>query len=338
MEKIYFYCILLILSLLSNLSKCNEDSIINRSISKLIGMVRMEIIDKSLLYLPKRKEVNILQMVKQMTEAKEKYSLNEVESAYLVFKWIAQNIIHNFYNEESDEPITVYNSGWGNPKGISSLFNHMCMFLNVVSDSISGYLKFADFRDYDIKFDKEYIWNYIEINGEYYLVDVSMVAEFTSTYWSDYIYAFFGTEPEIFFRMHFPNESKWQLLPEPYTFEKFKSMALLYPYFYLIGFKTIYPDTTKIIGSGEIILTSDKAIPELNVQFGWTKPGIDSDDLDWLDGPDGKIVIKYNVDKKKGLIQYLKLSPEYMNIVFPIVYYTTNYTYDASLDFDNKFQ
>ena len=254
----------------------------------------MEIIDKSLLYLPKREEVNILQMVKQMVNAQEKYSLNEAESAYLAFKWIAQNIRNDFYKEEgSDEPITVYNSGSGNPKGISSLFNNICMFLNVVSDSISGYLKIADYKNDVIKSDKEYIWNYIEINEEYYLVDVSIVAEFTSTYWSDYIYAFFGTEPEIFFRMHFPKESKWQLLPEPYTFEKFKSMALLYPYFYLIGFKTIYPDTTKIIGSGEIILTSDKAIPELNVQFGWTKPGIDSDDLDWLDGPDGKLVIKY---------------------------------------------
>ena len=329
MEKIYFYYILLILSLLSNLSKCNEDSIINSSISKLIGMVRMEIIDKSLLYLPKRKEVNILQMVKQMTEAKEKYSLNEVESAYLVFKWIAQNIIHNFYNEESDEPITVYNSGWGNPKGISSLFNNICMFLNVVSDSISGYLKFADYHDDVIKPDKEHIWNYVEINGEYYLLDVSMVAEFKSTYWSDYIYAFFGTESEIFIRMHFPKESKWQLLPELYTFEKFKYPALWYPYFYLLSFKTIYPDTTKIIGSGKIILTSDKAIPEIFVYFSWIDyQGIDSGEIESLDGPDGKMIINYNVDIEKGTIHELCLYLENIGNCFPVVFYNTNYTHN----------
>ena len=278
----------------------------------------------------KKKEVDILKMLKQMVNAQEKYSLNEAESAYLAFKWIAQNIRNDFYKEEgSDEPITVYNSGSGNPKGISSLFNNICMFLNVVSDSISGYLKIADYKNDVIKSDKEYIWNYIEINEEYYLLDVSIVAEFTSTYWSDYIYAFFGTKPEIFIRMHFPKESKWQLLPEPYTFEKFKSMALLYPYFYLLSFKTIYPDTTKIIGSGEIILTSDKAIPEIFFHFSWIDyQGIDSGELDFADGPDGKMVINYNVDIEKGTIHELCLYLENIGNCFPVVFYNTNYTHN----------
>ena len=56
MKKIYY--ILFVLSLLSNISKCSEDSIINSSISKLIGMIRIEIIDKSLLFLPKREGQN----------------------------------------------------------------------------------------------------------------------------------------------------------------------------------------------------------------------------------------------------------------------------------------
>ena len=42
-------------------------------------MVRTEIIDKSLLYLPKRKEVNILKMINQMMTEKDKYSLNQEE-------------------------------------------------------------------------------------------------------------------------------------------------------------------------------------------------------------------------------------------------------------------
>ena len=102
MKKIY--CILFILSLLSNFSECVEESLKNNSISKLIGMVRIEIIDKSLLYLPKRKEVNILQMINQMMKEKDKYSLNEAESAYLVFKWISQNIVTSNKDEESDDP------------------------------------------------------------------------------------------------------------------------------------------------------------------------------------------------------------------------------------------
>jgi len=83
---------LIVISILLNLSESNEKLIDNNSVSKLISMVRMEIIDKSLKDLPRRKDVNILKMVSKMVNAKEKYSLNEAESAYLIFKWISKNI------------------------------------------------------------------------------------------------------------------------------------------------------------------------------------------------------------------------------------------------------
>ena len=83
---------LIVISILLNLSESNEKLIDNNSVSKLISMVRMEIIDKSLKDLPRRKDANILKMVSKMVNAKEKYSLNEAESAYLIFKWISENI------------------------------------------------------------------------------------------------------------------------------------------------------------------------------------------------------------------------------------------------------
>jgi len=113
-------CIFFILSLL-NLSECNENSIDNNSISKLIGMVRTEIIDKILLHLPKREDVNLLQMIREMIKAKEENSFNDTESAYLVFKWIAQNIKTEYIGKHIDEPTSVYNSGKGFTKGMSSL-------------------------------------------------------------------------------------------------------------------------------------------------------------------------------------------------------------------------
>jgi hypothetical protein len=82
------YLLLIILSLLSKLSKSIGESIENNSVSKLISMVRLEIIDQVLKDLPRIKEANILQMVSKMVSAKKEYSLNEAESAYIVFKWI----------------------------------------------------------------------------------------------------------------------------------------------------------------------------------------------------------------------------------------------------------
>jgi len=169
-------------------------------------------------------------MVSKMVNAKEEYSLNEAKSAYLIFKWISENIEINFYDEDLDDPINAYNSGKGTPKALSSLFNNISNFLKVVSESISGYLKWANYRNFAIENYRNYTWNYIEIKGEYYLLDVSLAAKFKYLY-PDYIYLYFGTEPEIFIRQHFPNENKWQLLSEPYTLEKFESMALLTPFF-----------------------------------------------------------------------------------------------------------
>ena len=139
MKKIYF--ILFILFLLSLFPKSIEESTENNSVSELIEMVRMDVIDKSLLSLPKRTEVNILKMTNQMNKVKEEHSFNQAESAYLVFKWIAQSIEVNFYDEDSDDLTNAYNSGKGTPKKLSSLFNNFCLFLGVKSDSISGYLK-----------------------------------------------------------------------------------------------------------------------------------------------------------------------------------------------------
>ena len=249
------YLFLIILSLLSQLSKSNGELKENNSVSKLISMVRMEIIDKSLQDLPRRKEVNFLQMVSKMVNARKEYSLNEAESAYLVFKWISYNINIRLYEEDLDDPIEAYNLGKGTPKALSSLYNRISYYLKIVSDSISGYLKWVNNLVKEIQIERNYTWNYIEIKGEYYLLDVSLAAELKDNNNPDFIYLYFSTEPEIFIRQHFPKESKWQLLSELYTLEKFESMALLTPFFYLLGFKTISPDITNItkkIGDGRI--------------------------------------------------------------------------------------
>ena len=295
----------------------------------------MEIIDKSLLYLPKRKEVNILQMVNQMVKAKEEYSLNEAESAYLVFKWISQNIEINFYDEDLDDPINSYNSGKGNPKSLSSLFNNICTFLKVESDSISGYLKWAN-KDNEIKNDIDYTWNYIEINGEYYLLDVSMAANMKYSN-SDYIFLYFGTEPEIFILLHYPKESKWQLLSEPYTFETFESMACLNPFFYFIGFKTISPNTTKLLGHGKIILTSDILIPRNDIAYSClTKYGESTyGDFDEYDGT-LKNEIEYNLDKDECLLFTISAVPKNSNTFETIAYFDIKYSKNSSLNFESN--
>ena len=293
-------------------------------------MVRTEIVDKSLSDLPRIKEANILQMVSKMVSAKKEYSLNEAESAYLIFKWISENLYFSFNNEYSDDPINAYNSLDGSPKALSSLFDNICSFLKVKSGSISGYLRATYYRNYNMLSDSNYTWNYVEIEGEYYLLDISL-ASLNKFGLHEFIYLYFGTQPEIFIRQHFPNESKWQLLSEPYTFEKFKSMALLTPFFYLLDFKTISPDTNKISGKTKVILTSDKPIPKYEYLTSCLIEYGESDDLEDFDGSlEGKMEIIYDIDRDKCLFYGIQIYPKNVNCNAPIAFYSTNYTETSS--------
>ena len=75
MKKICF--ILFILSMLLHLSESIDNTNKRKFYSKLIEMVRTDIIYKSLQYLPKRNNINIFQMSIEMKKIKNQYSLND---------------------------------------------------------------------------------------------------------------------------------------------------------------------------------------------------------------------------------------------------------------------
>ena len=255
MRKIYF--LLFILSLILDLSESNNNnSNETKFYSKLIGMVRTDIIYKSLPYLPNRNNINILLMINEMKKIKDKYSLNDAELAYLVYIWISQNIRPGGDFYEDQHPVDAYNLGEATLKGLTALFKTMCNLLKIEAGSISGYFKYND-KSGNILND-DYDWNYIAINGSYYLIDIL----YGMTQKREELC--FGTDPEIFIYFHFPKESKWQLLSEPITLERFNSKACLFQDFYYFGFKTISPDSYEINGNEKIILTYDQSY---NIDF-----------------------------------------------------------------------
>ena len=50
----------------------------------------------------------------------------------------------------------------------------------------------AYFWDYELKSDRDYTWDYIEINGEYYLLDVTLTSRFKIIPGINYIYIFWN--------------------------------------------------------------------------------------------------------------------------------------------------
>ena len=65
------------------------------SYSNPLEMVRKGIVDKALAELPKRETINESGMCSLMKNLQQKYSFNEAESAYFVYKWLGENIAYD---------------------------------------------------------------------------------------------------------------------------------------------------------------------------------------------------------------------------------------------------
>lgn len=294
--------------------------------SQLIGMVRKEVIDKSIRKVPSFKKRDILEVLIGMSKAKDEFELNDVESAYLAFRWIAQNI--EYESIEGNQDLTnVFNSRKGNSAGISSLFNRMCTYMKVESDSITGNFK-SIVQNYN------YTWNYITINGSYYLIDVSMATEFDNKKYE--IDFYFGMNPEFFIRYYFPKESKWQLLLKPYTKDKFDSMAYLYKTFYMFGFKTIYPDTTEISENQKIILTYNESIPIESISCVFADSNFDLIGGEHFNFSNGKAEINPNLNNETAAYLYLFSRIKNAGYTSSIAIYKINHSKKSNAAFNLK--
>ena len=237
--------------------------------SNILENIRKEIVDKALLYLPKRETENILKMVTEMSKAREQYSMSEGEVAYFVYKWVAQNIEIDCREDENIiEPYITYREGKGKELGILSLYDTMCGLLSIESHIVNGLIKYRTSNKTKLIDNKEYTWSSVLIDNNYYLLDLMMgfgycyKNEFTRTL--SRVDSYFGILPEESIRYRFPNDNKWQLLSKPITFEEFKHQGILESGFFKF-FKTISPDVqTFTEKTFKIKLTFDKPIGPLN--------------------------------------------------------------------------
>jgi len=309
------FLILIVSYSLINQSILGEELNGFNSYSKLLEFVRTDIIDKALLALPKRAQSDILKMSIEMNKVKETYLLNDAESAFLVYKWITKNIIYDCNGDEKSEyAANVFNTGMGISSGIADLFKTMANLLQIEANSVNGIVKYQINDINNLIQEIDYVWNYIIINGTYYLIDVSMGSGacnrniFQKTF-SDF---YFGTNPEFFIYSHFPEDNKWQLLSTIIEYNQFSSMASLIDSFFKYGFKTINPNTNTIIGDARVYLglTFDESLNPPNIRVGGITIDGNMEILDLLSytKSKGKIEISFLMNKQK--MRYLIVSVE----------------------------
>ena len=217
--------------------------------SNPIDTVRKGIVDQVLKALPKRQSGNKATMISSMKSAKTQYSLSEAECAYLVYKWIGQNIVYDCYalnhgGIDFTEDGT-YNKGKGVCAGFSSIFETMCDSLGLETEYVVGYSKGAGFNPGVIPKQSDHAWNAVKIGSSYYLVDSTWGSGACDgdIYTANFNDFFFCTNPEAFIRTHLPEEKQWQLISQTITLETFVKTLGLSATFYENGFTDISPDT-----------------------------------------------------------------------------------------------
>ena len=110
------------------------------SYSLLLPKVRKDVIKKILSSLPNKYNLNILQMSEAMAKLKEENSLNEAESAYLIYLWIGKNIRLDCYTDYTGYqfPKEVYDNEKGNFQGFTALFYTFATNLDIKVVLIQG--------------------------------------------------------------------------------------------------------------------------------------------------------------------------------------------------------
>ena len=220
--------------------------------SNPIDTVRKGTVDQVLKALPKRQSGNKATMISSMQAAKTQYSLSEAECAYLVYKWLAQNVAYDCYalnhgGIDFSEQGT-YNKGKGVCNGYALLFESMGDSLGLETNFVAGYSKGAGFIPGQIPKQSDHAWNSVKIGSSYYLVDSTWGSGSCDgdNYSPNFNEFYFCTNPEAFIRTHLPNEKQWQLVSPTITLETFVNMLGLSGTFYGNGFTDISPDEATI--------------------------------------------------------------------------------------------
>ena len=224
----------------------------NKKIISLLEKINHSIIDNILENAPKRENTSLEKLIKYLK--KKSKNLSDVEKAWLVFKWIALNIEYDFagvnnHNYDVSNEAT-FNRGKSICEGYSRLYKNIGEKLGLIVEFISGYAKGFNYEITDkLEESESHAWNTVKIDDKWFFVESTWGAGYSEDHhnfikrFNDY---YFFTPPIQFVRGHFPNESKWQLLPKDQIVDqkKFMEFVQLKSHFYKYGFKSIDPDYT----------------------------------------------------------------------------------------------
>ena len=242
------------ISLLVQISNYEQS---DSSFSLLLDKVRKDVIKSSLLNLSKNTNSYLMEMIKLIVKEKINNNLTDVEGAFLVYEWIAENIkidcMHYYEEKESLDSFEyleyIVHRGRGSVTRISTLFYMICSIMKIDSGYIDGYSKIYNTILNEYQYTEiQHMWNFILINDTKYLIDASLgigyceIIDTIINFKKAHTYLYFGTKPEILIKMNFPKNEEFQMLEKKFTKNEWNNWAFRTRFFYTYGLINLEPD------------------------------------------------------------------------------------------------
>ncbi|MGC4034961.1 MAG: transglutaminase domain-containing protein [Chitinophagaceae bacterium] len=258
----------------------------------------------------------------------------EIEKTRAIFRWITENIAYDvqgakfpnlIYRGLKDNSIqndSLFNRDY-NLKivlkilterkaicdGYSRLFKTLCDSAKIKCVIISGNIRWHS-DQIGTTTNRRHAWNAVFINNKWHLIDATWASgyweESTDTFVKKFEDFFFFTDPIDFFNDHFPDDSKWSLLPNTPTLSQFFNFPFIYPEFYNTGITSLKPL------NGTISIA--KSAPFVNIEMEVKKPVESVEVIEYPQRDDtandyvDNSPIEYSVQHGKLVIQYKILS------------------------------
>lgn len=187
-----------------------------------------------------------------------------------IFRWMTAHIRYDVEGFRSADygdltPDAVLGRRRAVCEGYSGLFESLVKAAGIEVAVVSGYAKGVGYvAGTPVDATLHHAWNAVRVHGEWKLLDCTWGAGALNErgeYVSGFDPFYFFTPPEQFIYSHFPNDPRWQLLPEPLTGQAFEALPMLKAAFFTCGLVRAGPLAGHLHEEGPVVLLPVR-IPE----------------------------------------------------------------------------
>lgn len=194
------------------------------------------------------------------------HEANPYQQVRAIHDYVAQRIAYDVEGLKpgkypSYEPKDVFDRRMGVCAGYANLVQAMVEAIGGKAIVVAGFSREAS----STLGNGDHAWNAVEIEGQWYLLDVTWDAgtvnegRFQRGYRTDYLF----TPPELFVQTHLPALPEWQLLEVPVSRGEFMRQPMLKPGFYAHGLRLISPLRSQFsvdAPKAEVVLSNTRSV------------------------------------------------------------------------------